>query len=118
MTKQGSPQTLNGVNVLDEFDLDAELDAIDLSPRPVKLGGVTYMVRRDHTAKDVVLYWELVKQSKDVEALAMLVGDDAAALNTFLEQLPKPRMTRAVQALMQQAGLLTMEGEQGEAKAS
>jgi hypothetical protein len=121
VTKQGSPNSLNNANVVGgvvELDLDAVLAEIDVSPRPVKLGGVTYMVRRDLTAQDVVLYWELVKQSKDAEALALLVGDNATALNAFLEQLPKPHAVRAGQVIMQQAGLLTAEGEQGEAKAS
>lgn len=112
---QGSP-ALNGHAV--ELDLDVELDALDLSPRPVKLGGVTYLVRRDLTGKEIAKYWELVKKQKDTEALALLVGDDAVALNQLLEQLPQQRMQLAVQRIMQTAGLLSGAGEQGESKAS
>jgi hypothetical protein len=115
LVSQGSP-ALNGHAV--ELDLDVELDALDLSPRPIKLGGTTYTVRRDLTGKEIAKYWDLVKKQKDTEALALLVGDDAVALNTVLEKLPQQRMQLAVQRIMQTAGLLNTAGEQGESAAS
>lgn len=108
----------NGQLVVDAFDLDLELDALDLSPQPVKLAGVTYMVRRDLTGREIVKYWELARKQKDVEALAMLVGDDAVALNKVLEGLPQQKMQVVVKRIMQKAGLLTADGDQGEVKAS
>jgi hypothetical protein len=119
--KQGSPPPAVKGHPVDEFDLDAELEAIDLSPRPLKLGGVTYEVRRDLTGKEVAEFWRLLRSSNDdddVLALALLVGDDAVALNTVLAQLPQARMERAVQVILEKAGLTKPTGDQGESKAS
>lgn len=116
MPKQGSPER-NGHVV--EFDLDAELDDIDLAPVPVKLGGVTYQVRRDLTAGEVQQFWTLLRANdKDEEALYLLVGDSAVSLKSALDDLPRARMERAVQVLLQKAGLATAAGDQGEVKAS
>lgn len=101
-----------------ELDLDVLIDAIDLSPKPVKLGGHVYRVRRDLTGPEIVQYWELVRAKDDTTALSLLVGEDAVALNTTLEQLPQARMTLAVQKLMEAAGLVSAAGDSGESAAS
>jgi hypothetical protein len=119
--KQGSPlSTVNG-HQADEFDLDAELAAIDLSPQPLKFAGATYLVRRDLTGQEVAEFWRLLRSPSDADdesALAILVGEDAVALNTALTKLPQPRMQRAVQVILQKAGLTTTTGDSGESKAS
>jgi hypothetical protein len=121
VTKQGSPQALNGQ--VPAIDLDAQLEAIDLSPRPVKLGGVTYQVRRDLTGAEVAEFYRYLNAGKDVESLAILVGDDSVALHATMEKLPRARMNQAVKVILQTAGLQVQvageqAGEPGEASAS
>lgn len=89
------------------MDLDAQLDAIDVSPKQVKLGGQTFNVRRDLTQVEVGNYFTLVNEQRDQEALAILVGAvDAPRLNDLVGALPRPRMVKAIQELMKVAGLI------------
>lgn len=106
----------HGVNIL---NLDAELDALDLSPVPMQIGGKVYLVRRDLTGSEINQYWELARAQKDVEALAVLVGaEDGATLSAVLDALPHQKMQLVLKRVMITAGLLTDDGTSGESRAS
>lgn len=103
---------------LSELNLDDLLGAIDVSPRPVRLGGHVYMVRRDLTAAEASTCLRLINEGKELEATAMLVGDDAVTLDAALKDLPRPRLIAASQHILQVAGLVTASGDMGESQAS
>jgi hypothetical protein len=109
----------NGTNplIVPTLDLDALLAEASLEPRPVKLMGKTYHVRRDLTGTQVTEYWKLVREGKDVDALAMIVTAPVM-LNKILEKLPREHMLIVVREIMQAAGLVDMVGDVGEARAS
>lgn len=111
----------------DDFDdLDALLADRALEPRKVKLGGRTFSVRRDLTGEEVLRYWSLARQRKDIEALAIMVGDDdAVELNQIIDPLPMAKMQVVLGKIMRLAGLLPpeqadddKEKESGESSAS
>lgn len=109
----------NGTNPLGvpTLDLDALLSEASLEPRPIKLMGKVYQVRRDLTGAEVAEYWKLVREGKDVDALSMIVSAPVM-LNKVLEKLPREHMLIAVREIMQAAGLVDMVGDAGESKAS
>lgn len=107
---QGTPTArANGATL----DLDAILAARELKPQTVKLGGKNYTIRRDLTGPQVRQYWDLVKDGKDVDALA-LICNAPVALNRALEKLPREHMEIAVREIMQAAGIVTARGDAGE----
>lgn len=114
------PGTRNNPLAVDALDLDALLAERSLDPKPVKLKGKTYMVRRDLTGQEVADYFKLVRASedRDVEALSILVGDEAVGLNEALNALPQQHMQLAVQKVMAVAGLITEGSDEGESQAS
>lgn len=101
-------------------DLDALLASKSLEPQPVKLGGHTYMVRTDLTGKQILQYFALANSGKDVEGLALLVGNaPAKKLNAYLETLPQKHMVTVVNEIMAIAGVVNSAPEsEGESKAS
>lgn len=109
------PGTRNNVNPLvrPELDLDALLSQHSLDPKPIRLGGKTYQIRRDLTGVEVTEYWKLVRDGKDVEALG-LIASAPAMLNKALERLPYEHMKLALQKIMEAAGLVIAGGDSGE----
>jgi hypothetical protein len=106
----------------DVLDLDALISKRVLAPKPVRLAGKTYMVRTNLTGTEVTDYYKLAGDKRDTEALALLVGDDAAELNALLETLPREHMNIVVRELMVASGIVigvsATEEEAGESKAS
>lgn len=76
------------------IDLDAQLARIDTAPQPIRLGGYTYMVRRDFTTAEANALVKLAQTADDnpeseIEFWAALVGlEDARRLQAFTESLP------------------------------
>lgn len=88
-------------------DLDALLATKMLEPKQVKLDGYVYSVRTDLTGVEVLKYFALANDKKDVEGLALLVGArDAKKLNAVLTKLPHAHMTLVVQEFMVAAGIV------------
>lgn len=111
--------TTNGViPALGELNLDALLDKIDVSPKPLRLGGKVYMVRRDLNAEEASRCLSLINAGKELEATAMLVGDAAVDLDNVLKSLPRPRLLAASQHILSVAGLVQPGGAMGESQAS
>lgn len=103
-----------GARTNEVIDLDALLASRSLDPVPVKLGGKTYMVRRDLTGTEAAQYYTLINEGKDVDALALLVSNAPVMLNKALEKLPRQHMILVVQKMMEAAGLLAAGGSEGE----
>lgn len=101
-----------------ELNLDELLGSIDVSPQPVRLGGHVYMVRRDLNAAEASTCLRLINEGKELEATAMLVGDDAVTLDAALKELPRPRLLAASQHILHVAGLVNAAGDMGESQAS
>jgi hypothetical protein len=117
-TVDASVPALNGTRPTDELNLDAVLATVDIAPRPVKLRGHTYMVRRDLTGPETTAFAKFVQDSNDKAALTLLVGEeDAAKLDSELAKMPRAQMIRAVQAIGMEAGVLTAGGQLGESQA-
>lgn len=107
-----------GANVTQVVDLDALLATRELTPVPVKLGGKTYMVRRDLTGTEAAEFFKLSQDGKDVDALAILVTNAPVMLNKTLEKLPRQHMVLVVQKMMEAAGLIPAGSTEGESQAS
>lgn len=125
---QGTQKKNNDTAAGDVLDLDALLAARSLRPKRVKLMGETYTVRRDLGSEQVVEYFKLVHQGKNLEALAMIVGgeDEAKRMNAALDPLPQEHINTVLNRIMRVAGLLRRDpadeqddqAEQGESSAS
>lgn len=100
-----------------ELNLDDLLGKIDVTPKPVRLGGRVYMVRRDLTAAEASTCIRLINEGKELEATALLVGDDAVALDATISALPRQHQLVASQHLLQVAGIMA-GGDLGESPAS
>lgn len=104
-------------NVLD-LDDDAP---IALSPKPVRIFGREWTIRREWTAAEVVRYWILADSRKEVEAAALLVGgEDAEEFARIISALPQELMLGKLRKLLRIAGLLTRDAttEEAEGKSS
>jgi hypothetical protein len=101
-----------------EFDdLDALLTEHALPPRTVKLGGRAFTVRRDLTGEEVLRYWWLAHNRKDIEALSIVVGEnDAVYMDEMLKPLPMPKMQVVLGKIMRLAGLLPRDDINGSDK--
>lgn len=111
----------NGVPpALAELNLDDILGRIDVSPKPVRLAGRVYMVRRDMTSVEATQCLRLIQQDKELEATAMLLQshDDAVALDAALRDLPHARRELASTHILRTAGIVTAGGDLGESPAS
>lgn len=112
---------LNGVAPsVAELDLDAILDKVDTSPKPVRLCGEVYMVRRDLTVAEANECLRLIGDRKELEATVILVGSDAAVrLDAALRTLPLAKQVVASNHLLRTANLPVGEGAAaGESSAS
>src|SRR5687768_723840 len=83
------------------IDLDELLEARSLEPVRMKLGGKIYQVRRDLTSAEVAEFFTLAGQSKDVDALAILVKTAPVMLNKTLDRLPVVHMKLVLQKFME-----------------
>lgn len=93
-----------------EFNLDAVVDSVDVSPASVTLQGNTFTVRRDLTGPEILRYWQFVQEGDDVAALSILVGSaDGPRLNSLVEALPQKRMVLVIRKVMDIAGLTDAE---------
>lgn len=111
-------QAANGMmRGMDELNLDDLLGKVDVSPKPVRLGGHVYHVRRDLTSAEATTCLQLINSGKELEATAMLVGDDAVTLDQALRELPHARREIASQHILSVAGLIP-GGSMGESPAS
>lgn len=129
MTTQGSRRTTsksttestetNGHPLLGNLvDLDAMIDAVELKPVPMKLGGQVYEIRTDLTNREMAEYWRLTGLNEDIEALTVIVVSNAADLSAYLDSLPQKHVNLVVQRILVAAGLLAETGELGESQAS
>lgn len=108
------------------IDLDALLFERRLEPVPVVLGGHTYQVRRDLRASEINAFWDFLGQTKDVDAFAILLGEeDSARFNEVTEELPNEHRILVVQKFVVAAKLRKEEDftdgeavEMGESRAS
>lgn len=97
----------------DVFNIDELIEALDVTPLPITLGAQEFTIRRDLTGPEIIKYWELVRTSKDADALGILVGKtDGPKLNKVLESLPQKRMVAATRKVMELAGIV--EAQAGE----
>lgn len=108
---------ING-RVAGELSLDDIIAEVDIAPRAVRFMGHVYSVRRDLKGGQIADFWTLLKGKKDVEALSLMVGSDAATLNAQLDGIPQLQMNVAVHYFMEAAGIVAEQGKPGESKAS
>lgn len=89
------------------FDFDTLFAARSLAPKPAKLMGVEFTVRRDLTPEEVIEYWRLMRQSQVLDATALLVGEqDAVRLDDVLSALPAEHIRTFMDRLQRIAGVL------------
>lgn len=111
-----TPPTQNGAARTDVIDLDAQLDLIDTSPQPVRLGGHVYRVRRDFTPRGVAKVLQLASKadgSPEAERTfwAELVGEnDAQRIQEYTAELEQVKITRVVAQLAAAAGIQGLAG--------
>lgn len=117
---QGTRNSKSPLVSVDTLDFDALLAERSLEPKPVNLKGRTFYVRTDLTGQEMADYFRLTRaaEDRDVEALSILVGDDATDLNGILNWLPQKHMVFIVRKIMEAAGLITSGDDEGESEAS
>jgi hypothetical protein len=99
---QGAPKDTDIIDI----DVDSMLVQRFSKPATVKFAGRNWKLRRDLTPEEVVEFWKYSSDSKNVEAWAMLLGneDDAKALNEGLQALPMPVFVNTVQKIYRKLG--------------
>lgn len=107
----------------DVLDLDDGLNPIPLKPKTVRVFGREWTIRRDWTAADVVQYWVLATEHKDVDAAVMLVGEkDGPEFAKISLSLPPEMVALKLRKICKIAGLLPRDAEdeesEGESSAS
>lgn len=104
--------------VPDEIDLADAFEEIDVSPKPVKLGGRTYLVRRDLTSAEVEKFWKLAGQKDDAAALEVLVVEGGRELSAAIAALPARHSQPALDRVLDIGQVPGRKGDTGEYVAS
>lgn len=89
------------------LNLDELFTARALKPRRVTVAGVEFDVRRDLTSAEVVEFFQKSAAGQQLEALAMLVGEQAANdIDVKLAILPVEHIRKIYRRIMQIAGVI------------
>ncbi|MGW5645065.1 hypothetical protein ACWEV3_40990 [Saccharopolyspora sp. NPDC003752] len=89
------------------LDLNALFTARALKPRRVTVAGIAFDVRRDLSSDEVVEFFTKSANGRQMEALAMLVGDESAReIDDKLAILPVEHVRKIYRRIMQVAGVL------------
>lgn len=95
----------------DVLDLTELIAARALTPRKATFAGIDMEIRRDLTAMEVVEFYGLLRQSRFVDGLAMLISaEPAAAVAAKIEVLPREHQSTIYNRIMREAGALPRLG--------
>ncbi|NIL77602.1 hypothetical protein [Rhodococcus sp. B10] len=93
----------------DAFDLLDALGTTEQEPLPVSLFGVHATIRRTYSAEEDLKFSEHLRRNEILQALELVVGDDARALATEIDKLSIEQGVKVVNKIAQLSTLV--EGE-------